>query len=150
MRSGLGDVPPTKSVLRLRALGAVVAFAIALGPLLIEVVAFGTRFLLAGVVTAPVVGWLLADNAAATRPPAALAIRMATVTTLLGDAVIATALAIASVRPGSPGSIVEGLLGLVQLFLFGLVVFGLPALVLTAACAWIWLRVVRGVVARTS
>jgi hypothetical protein len=109
--------------------GAILGAAIGGVCLLVELRAFGTVVMLAAVPTGAVLGWIEGKRVGRTGRLAGSVVRMSVLAVLLGDFLVSFAFA---------GGDVTALPGVIVLAFIGLLYFGLPALVLTAAASGVW------------
>jgi hypothetical protein len=97
---------------------------------------------LSAILIVAILGWLLGKWAAGSRSRGPL-VTMAALSVVLNALLIALVLALPSALFGEAG----GLLALVGVglifFLYGLFIFGLPALVIALPSAYVWLRLLR-------
>lgn len=121
--------------------GAVVAGAVALVAALL-----GAPFLALGIPAATVSGWWLGPGIRPTEGIAGAALKMATSTVILADAMLMAGWAVGSLARMDPlggTSITNMIAGSVFLFVAGLFIVGIPMLLVTIPCGLVWAALVR-------
>ena len=124
-----------------RLLGVLVALGICAVVIAGEVVVFGSSIMVLSLLIAPYLGWCLGPDAAAGRRAGRTVLEMAGVSVLYGAFLVSMAgQTDAYVAWDGPFDRAAEVIGIA---LIGLVVFGLPALLLTSVCALAWYLTVR-------
>jgi hypothetical protein len=149
-----GDVPRTSANQPLergtRALGAVVAAAVALVPATAGLFLAGTLFLAIGIPAAAIAGALLGPSIRSTSANGGATVLMATLSVALGDAIVVVWLILAAgadasgLRSGAESVWSSS----IHLGILGLAAVGIPMLLITIPCAIVWAVAVRSLVAR--
>ena len=124
-----------------RLTGFIVASGIAVAVLLVEQAALHTWVTALGLVIGPYLGWCLGPDAAGYRRPARIVLEMAATATLVGAVLVATLMVLSTPTQTSP-ELATRLAPIIALAMFGLLIYGLPALLVTTVCASIWYFVV--------
>jgi hypothetical protein len=151
IRSAVVGAEPPKTVDRraTRGLGAAVGVAVAAAPAVAAYAYADTAFLAAGIPGALLVGALLGPRIRGDGPIAGVVVAMATLAIVVADAVVCTW---AIIEPGLErlgGTDVATLIvGGIYIGAAGLVIVGVPMLLVTLPCAFVWALVVRELVRR--
>jgi hypothetical protein len=124
--------------------GAAVAFSIAFVAGLIGL-GFRAPLLLLGIPAATVAGWFLGPTVNAASGIGGLSVAMAVVTVGIADALVVLGGAVGSLTSSSTSGLdpLTAIAGAVFLWVVGLVVVGIPMLVITVPCGLAWAVVVR-------
>jgi hypothetical protein len=128
-----------------RATGAIVGAAIAVAAALVAA-PLGSPFLALGIPAATASGWLLGPRIRPAESIVDPALRMAAVTVVVADAFLMLAsmvLSIVRVDPYGGTTIVDAIGGSLFLFTVGLVIVGIPMLLITVPCGLAWAGLVR-------
>lgn len=139
MTSAQVPQPPLQTVPHSRWIGFMVALGIAAAVAIIETLASHTQVTALGLFVAPYLGWNLGPDAAAFRRPVRTIFEMAGMATLFGALLLAMFM---MVTPLTSTSIVDLVAGVFVFAGLGLLIYGLPALVVTSICAWAWYHAV--------
>lgn len=128
-----------------RRLGAAVGAAVA-GTVALIAAPLGAPFLALGIPAATVSGWWLGPGVRTTEGIAGSSLKMAAATVILADAMLMTGSAVVNfivVDPFGGTSITNLIAGSVFLFAAGLVIVGIPMLLVTIPCGLAWAALVR-------
>lgn len=119
-----------------RWLGAKVALLIAVAVLTIEDAVLGSFISAGGLVIGPVVGWWFGPRAMGQSSAGWLAVGIGLITTLAGSVLMSGLLWL-------DGGRIEDLLFVPLVWLYGIVLFGVPMLVVTIGAAGLWIGLLR-------
>jgi hypothetical protein len=105
----------------------------------------GAPFLLLGIPAAMAAGWVLAPRVGPSTDLAGLGAAMGGLTVVLADTMLMVGAAAASLDSNGdmPRDLVAGVIGMTFFWMVGLLVVGLPVLILTIPCGVLWVFLVR-------
>ena len=130
-----------------RLAGFIVASGVAIAVVAIERLTLHTWITALGLVIGPYLGWCLGPDAATFRRPARTVVEMAVVATVIGAVLVAMLMVLTTPSEASP-ELATQLAPIIVIAMFGLLIYGLPALFVTTLCALTWYVMVHRLMAR--